>query len=272
MKTFKSMIALVLIAFCLLAAGCNQEVVETVVCTETVIESQAEVTETLVIEEVVETTVIETSTTSTTQSIETTVEETIPLQSSNFCEVVSVETSVCGYPLTTESTTNSTEATATTTAGPTNGPTPDTSVLWGDQVISEYYVEGYGTVYGFFTDTSGFNNQVQQHLAEIGVAQYPTCNTDEYTRTRAIECTVSFSHVRPNGQRCGIQEICTNAGAGGAFEAFRTSPEHWAHIEAGADAEVTNLSSASFTRVGWYPDGSGGYGWQMDGGATVAHI
>lgn len=265
MKTFKSMIALVLIAFCLLEAGCNQEVVETVVCTETSVIETQETTESILVEETEETTLVETSIEATESEVE---EDVIPEQSSNFCEVITVsttaETSVCGYPLATESSAVVTETTANT---PTYESTPDTSVLYNGITINEYYVDGYGTVYGFFNDVSGFNSQVNQHLVDIGRTPYSSFNVSDSIRTRAIECTVSFSHTRPNGQYCYDTEIISAYESVYAFENFQSSSVHWAALEEGAVDGYTNLNTASFTRVTWY-SGS----WHPEASATVVNL
>lgn len=273
MKTFKSIIALVLIAFCLLAAGCNQEVAETVACTEVYVVETQETTESILVEGTEETTLVETSIEVTESEVE---EDVIPEQSSNFCEVITVsttaETSVCGYPLATESSAVATETTAST---PTYGSTPDTSLTWQGFTISEYNVDGYGTVYGYFVDTSSFNTLVNNHLVEIGKTPYPTTTTYDYERTRAIECTVNFSHTRPNGQPNGdVEIIAATADSSVAFDVFRNSPAHWSHVEAGADEQYTNLSSAAFVRVVWLEGygPNGGYGWAMESSALVAHI
>lgn len=151
-------------------------------------------------------------------------------------------------------------------------PNPDLSVCYLGNTVNEYYVDGYGYVYGFFNDTTGFNEQVNEHLIEIGSNPYLSFNTTDYNRVRAIECTVNFSHIRPDGTYCSEPEICTMCSADYAFENFRYSQIHWAAIEGGAIEGYTNLSSASFTRVGWYEDGYGGYQWQIESSVTVALI
>ena len=135
---------------------------------------------------------------------------------------------------------------------------PDMSVTYNGNSVSSYEVDGYGTVYGYFVDTSTFRSLVNAHRSEIGISEWNFSDADG-ARTRAIECTVSFSHDRPNGQSglsvlggYGGEIIYSATDSNGAYNGFMGSDGHRAIIE---NPDFANASSAAFVRVEW-ADGS----------------
>ncbi len=135
---------------------------------------------------------------------------------------------------------------------------PDLSVTYNGNTVSAYEVDGYGTVYGYFVDTSTFRSLVNEHRSEIGITEWNFSDADG-ARTRAIECTVSFEHDRPNGQSglsviggFGGEIIYSATDSNGAYNGFMGSDGHRAIIE---DPAFVNASSAAFVRVTW-SDGS----------------
>ena len=146
---------------------------------------------------------------------------------------------------------------------------PDLNQTYNGNAIGAYDVAGVGTVYGYFVDTSYFNSLVNNHRAEIGLAQWNYTYSDA-TRTRAIECSVSFSHTRPNGESClslfggsGGEIIYSATDNEGAYNAFMGSDGHRGIIE-DSQYYFPNACSAAFVRVEW-----NGSSWQYAGASLV---
>lgn len=155
--------------------------------------------------------------------------------------------------------------------GPAYTSTPDLSVSYMGYDINEYYVDGYGTVYGYFEDCTVFMNDMNEYLIEIGKMPFQGIIIDPWTQTRAIELTVLFSHERPNGQENNTTEICTTAPADQAFSAFQTSEPHMRHIRSGAYPSFQNFCCASFVRVEWQDYGYG-YRWNYYDNGFIANL
>ena len=146
---------------------------------------------------------------------------------------------------------------------------PDMNATYNGNAIGAYEVEGVGTVYGYFVDTSYFNSLVNNHRSELGLTPWNYTYSDA-TRLRAVECSVSFSHTRPNGQSC----LSLFGGAGGeiiysatdneaAYNAFLGSEGHRGIIE-DSQYYFPNACSAAFIRVEW-----NGSSWQFAGSSLV---
>ena len=146
---------------------------------------------------------------------------------------------------------------------------PDLNQTYNGNAIGAYDVAGVGTVYGYFVDTSYFNTLVNNHRTEIGLPAWNYTYSDA-TRTRAIECSVSFSHTRPNGESClslfggaGGEIIYSATDNEGAFNAFMGSDGHRGIIE-DSQYYFPNACSAAFVRVEW-----NGSSWQYAGASLV---
>lgn len=146
---------------------------------------------------------------------------------------------------------------------------PDLNVSYNGNSIGAYEVEGVGTVYGYFTDTSYFNALVNDHRSQMGLAPWNYTYSDA-TRLRAIECSVLFDHTRPNGSSClslfggcGGEIIYSGTDNESAFNAFMSSDGHRGIIEDNP-YYFPNASSAAFIRVDW-----DGYSWQFAGSGFV---
>ena len=143
------------------------------------------------------------------------------------------------------------EPVATPTPEPQSlGSTPDLSMTYNGNTVNEYYVDGYGTVYGYFVGTSTFNELLNNHRSEMGLETLDI-GTSDYTNTRAIECTVLFSHQRPNGEWGTQGEVCTGTSNNqSAFDNFMNSDSHRESLE-GAYLQCGFVNSAAFVRVTW---------------------
>ncbi len=147
------------------------------------------------------------------------------------------------------------------------GSTPDLSMTYNGNTVSEYYVDGYGTVYGYFVGTSTFNDLVNSHRAELGLETVAT-GTADYTNMRAIECTVVFSHQRPNGEWGTQGEVCSGTSNNqSAFDSFMNSDAHRATLE-GPYLQVGVMNTAAFVRVTWDEYD----GWVKNSSALVANF
>lgn len=159
------------------------------------------------------------------------------------------------------------------TAAPETAPAapagPDLNVTYNGNAIGAYEVEGVGTVYGYFVDTSYFNSLINNHRSELGLTPWNYTYSDA-TRLRAIECSVSFSHTRPNGQSClslfggsGGEIIYSATDNEAAYNAFLGSDGHRGIIE-DSQYYFPNACSAAFVRVEW-----NGSSWQYAGASLV---
>ena len=148
---------------------------------------------------------------------------------------------------------------------------PDLGVTYNGNSIGSYEVDGYGTVYGYFVDSSYFNSLVNDHRSEIGIPEWNFTSSDA-TRTRAVECTVVFDHTRPNGlsslslfDYSGGEIICSSTDNAQAFDLFMGSDGHRGIIE-DSEYSFSNACSAAFVRVDW-ADGS----WQYNSSSLVCN-
>lgn len=132
------------------------------------------------------------------------------------------------------------------------------------QEISEYYVEGYGTVYGYFVSTSELTRLTNQYRRSLGLPIFdkPTREQQEIANIRAIESAVmGISHTRPNGESnhllCNGENTTGYTNAIDAFNAYMASDGHRKPFEIG----YTSMATATFIRCEWYAaDGMhGGY-------------
>ena len=160
------------------------------------------------------------------------------------------------------------EPVATPTPEPQSlGSTPDLSMTYNGNTVSEYYVDGYGTVYGYFVGTSTFNDLVNSHRSDMGLIPFNLSNS-EYTNSRAIECTVSFGHTHPNGQPGTQGEIIAGTSDNSyAFELFMASDAHRSDIETPYADEGSIMTTAAFVRVTWDEYD----GWVKNSSALVAN-
>ena len=183
----------------------------------------------------------------------------------------SAEESSSAQPASAGSSSSSSDAPASEPQSEPASSGPDLSVTYNGNGISSYEVDGYGTVYGYFVDTSYFNSLVNSHRSEIGLAEWNFTSSDG-TRTRAVECTVSFDHTRPNGQSAlvlfdnsGGEIICSTTDNSYAYDLFMGSDGHRGIIE-DSQYSFPNACSSAFVRVEWV-DGS----WQYHSSSLVCN-
>lgn len=144
----------------------------------------------------------------------------------------------------------------------------NTDATYNGRRVYQYQVDGYGTVYGYFVDTTEFNSLVARYRSTIGLST--TFSSSSYIRTRAIECTIVFGHTRPNGQQwhqspdsAYLSEILTQrANNRDAYDSFIASPTHKHIIE----YYYPDFTTAAFVRVNLV-NGQ----WQLVAESLVAH-
>ena len=160
------------------------------------------------------------------------------------------------------------------TATPT--PTPETVVI---DIEASAQANGYvaididmgnGTtqrIYGYYVDMSGLDSMVNDYRESIGLPRLPTeTGQAEYMRLRAAECTVQFSHWRPNGQGGGESNITGSVNVDDAYSNFYNSDGHREIWEADY---VTTIYSVGFRRM-IFDENSGT--WSGGGSATVQYF
>ncbi|MCR5527677.1 MAG: hypothetical protein K6F49_00505 [Saccharofermentans sp.] len=129
---------------------------------------------------------------------------------------------------------------------------------------------GNGTtqrIYGYYVDMSGLDSMVNDYRESIGLPRLPTeTGQAEYMRLRAAECTVQFSHWRPNGQGGGESNITGSVNVDDAYSNFYNSDGHREIWEADY---VTTIYSVGFRRM-IFDENSGT--WYGGGSATVQYF
>lgn len=129
---------------------------------------------------------------------------------------------------------------------------------------------GNGTtqrIYGYYVDMSGLDSMVNDYRESIGLPRLSTeTGQAEYMRLRAAECTVQFSHWRPNGQGGGESNITGSVNVDDAYSNFYNSDGHREIWEADY---VTTIYSVGFRRM-IFDENSGT--WSGGGSATVQYF
>lgn len=164
----------------------------------------------------------------------------------------------------------------TATPEPTATPTPEPVVI---DIEASAQANGYvaididmgnGTtqrIYGYYVDMSGLDSMVNDYRESIGLPRLPTeTGQAEYMRLRAAECTVQFSHWRPNGQGGGESNITGSVNVDDAYSNFYNSDGHREIWEADY---VTTIYSVGFRRM-IFDENSGT--WSGGGSATVQYF
>ncbi len=288
MKTIRAIPAVLIVAAILVIAGCNNnktteisnsdDIEITTATVETQEESSATTQETIF--EATETprptsmpipTATSTPTPEVTESSEAT-----QVQEQASAENVAPTATSAPVATATQAPPATPDPTSTPTPAPTATPTPEPVVFDIDQSARDNGYEiididmGNGTtqrIYGYYVDMSGLDSMVNDYRESIGIPRLPT-DTDhiDELRLRAAECTVQFSHWRPNGGAAIETNLASDIDPTAAYNGLFSSDGHRGAWEADY---ATSIYSVGFRRMVYDPDTNT---WSGGGSATVQYI